>query len=198
VTPLSEEIWLVVERKKLNFGFLLVITWLALIFAVIKYGYLRGIVVPLMIIFFPYQTSGLVTNTQKFGWGSMYGVPTNSPPYEEGGPRTYLLLNFDFSKISLSEKCTLTVKRVLLRNPDTDQILMEATEPRVNYMIRSSSQFGYPNHRFDYVQSDLPLHLRVDMEYICFDVRESHTFSQKLRHQIWTPAYVIYEGMLGF
>ncbi len=207
---------MVVERKKLEFGFALEIAWLVLIFAVIKYGKkkLTKAVVPLLIIFFPFHWGLLVdelrTSTQKFGWGSMHAWSREYPlqlQRDKSAPQTHLILEFAFSRTALAEKCAFTVERVLLRTSGNKRILIDESDGldaphlrvfRGSNVGSSSAQISYYDIRFDYVPSDLPLHLHVDLESNCGDAQESHTFSQKLKDPIVTPAIVIFEGLLAF
>ena len=136
------------------------------------------------------------TETQKFNWGKMYvwmskAVGTRSGDTEGSG---YLLVNLTLKKKVMGKGCTLTLKRVYLRDPDRGVVLIDGiasfsdarpmTTEIGEYNSRQLSLSQFP---FEYEQSNFPYDLSLDLDFNCRGKQTSHEFSKQIGFSMVQP-----------
>lgn len=143
------------------------------------------------------------TNWKKFSWGKMWVwmSPTKTNFSVDTDTSGRLLLQFLFKKKVMNEGCVFSVRRVVLNDPDTDDVLideivnytdltpmtveLEAGKPPVG--PNGSLQLSLNRYRFEYAQSDFPYDLSIEMDLNCADTQETYTFSEPLEFRMVQP-----------
>ena len=138
------------------------------------------------------------TKWQKFSWGSMYVWTSHGGLAETpSGHDDYLLLEFSFDKSVMDKGCSLTVKRVHLKDPDTYVVLIDKIGSSLLMVELAADEggMGDDNHLqrrliryvFELVPSDLPYDLNIELGFDCEGSQETYVFSQPLEATMVQP-----------
>lgn len=130
------------------------------------------------------------TNWQSFSWGKMY-VWAGNASLE---PREGKQLNWNISPKNGAAEigCNFTVKRVYLKDPDSDVALIdEIVSPQDSdwfyTRLTSNKQIRLTMFPVDLRREDFPYDLEIDFDLDCKDGQSSYTFSEPLDFRMVQP-----------
>ena len=130
------------------------------------------------------------TEAQKFSWGSAYAWMSIFPPHypETTSGKGYLVINKTYNESVLNKNCAMTVKHVLMTDPDTGAVLIDETPSfrdgsPMTKDIKDfpNGQFSFHDIPFEFDRDSFPHNLKIKIDLNCPNTHSEHEFTKQIR-----------------